>query len=102
MTTVNIQPFTLPPVTKLMVKNLGEPFAKEVEPNAFVAFRSIRYELRDGNGAIREMGEVDIPEYIYKKCGEFVLGNVSQDTLTTINAFFQQAGWPNVIAVNPE
>lgn len=100
MTTVNIQPFTLPPVTRLLVQNLGEPFAKEVAPGVVLAFRRIRYELRDDAGRIRELDEVDIPEAIYNKCGEFVMGAVSENTLTTLNTFFQQAGWVNMVAVN--
>lgn len=100
MIKINIQPFTLPLVAALEVKALGEPFKKEAAPGTFMAFRRIYYELKDVNDRIRELGEVEIPESIYAKCGEFVMGDVSQETLSTVNAFFQQAGWENVVAVN--
>lgn len=100
MIKINIQPFTLPAVLSLHVKNLGEPFKKEVAPGQFAVFRRIYFELQDGLEKTRELGEVDIPESIYSLCGNFVLDEVSNETLATVNAFFQQAGWENIVAVN--
>ncbi len=102
MIKINIQPFTLPAVTSLHVKNLGEPFKKEVAPGQFAVFRRIYFELQDELGKIRELGEVDILESIYSLCGNFVLDEVPVETLTTINAFFQQSGWENIVAINLE
>lgn len=101
MIKLNIQPFTLPVVVSLMVQSQGEPFKMEVAPNYFLAMRNIYYELRDINGVMRESGTQTIPEHIYVLCGEFVMGNVSQQTLSTINGFFQYAGWSNIVTINP-
>lgn len=88
MTTINLQPFTMPAVTKLLVQNLGEPFPKQVSEGVLLPFRRIRYEMHDANGTIRELGETEIPESIYALCGQFVMGDVSEQTLATLNAFF--------------
>ena len=101
MIKLNIQPFTLPVVVTLMVQSQGEPFKQEVAPNYFLPMRNIYYELRDINGTMRESGTQTIPEHIYVLCGEFVMGDVSQQTLTTLNGFFQYAGWENIITMNP-
>lgn len=99
MTTINLQPFVLPSVTKLNVRPVGGPLLKTVEGVA-MTFQPIYYELLDTNGTIREAANVDIPFSIYTRIAEFVSGEVSEETLGIINAFFQQAGWDNMVAIN--
>lgn len=101
MIKINLTPFTLPQVNKLLVQSQGEPFRHEVAPNTFMPFRNIYYEIRDINDVLRESGTQSIPESIYTLCGSFVMGDVSEQTLTTLNAFFKQAGLINMVAINP-
>lgn len=85
-------------VNALYIRPVGAPFRDSTN----TAKVKVYYELRRKSGKTAEIGNWDLPLTIYAYINDYVLGTVTGSTINTINAFFQAADLPELIAIMPE
>lgn len=85
-------------VNALFIRPVGEPF----RDSTGAAKVKVYYELRRKSGKLAEAGNWDLPSQIYAYVYDYVLGTVTPSTISTINAFFQAADLPELVAILPE
>lgn len=109
MISIKLAPFTLqiPHVDQLNVNAIGSPSMQEVpidsEGNTVqVIMQPIYYELVRHSPELGEKmienGNKSIPFSIWTLIQDFLSGQPISDTVrATLNGFFQQAGWPEIV-----
>lgn len=97
---IQLQKFdlVLKDVNALYIKPVGAPF----RDSTGTIQQKVYYELTRENGKLAERGNWDLPGLIYAHVNDYVLGTVTPTTIQTINAFFQAAELPELIATMPE
>jgi hypothetical protein len=116
MVSIKLQPFTLQieGVDELRVKSLGGTPQKatvvinEQGDTAEIMTQQIYYELVRHHAVmgekVAELGTKDIPTGIWRMIENIIMEGpeLSEATRTTLNAFFEQAGWPEIVVAMPE
>lgn len=85
-------------VNALLIRPVGAPF----RDSTGTAKVKVYYELKRKSGKTAETGNWDLPLTIYAYINDYVLGTVTGSTINTINAFFQAADLPELVAIMPE
>jgi hypothetical protein len=97
---IDLQKFNLvlTDVNALYIRPVGAPF----KDSTGTIQQKVYYELVRENGKLAERGNWDLPATIYAHINSYVMGTVDETTTNTINAFFEAADLPELVAVLPE